>query len=113
MHLAHNKEEANIDFTKLGENEIFLITGDTGAGKTSIFDAISFAIFGEVSGSNRPIQSIRSDFADTNIDTYVELEFTHKNKNYKILRNPSYEKPKKKGEGFTKKSADHIIKGLE
>lgn len=100
------KEEANIDFTKLGENGIFLITGDTGAGKTSIFDAISFAIFGEVSGSNRPIQSIRSDFADTNIDTYVELEFTHKNKNYKILRNPSYEKPKKKGEGFTKKSAD-------
>lgn len=100
------KDEVNIDFTKLGENGIFLITGDTGAGKTSIFDAISFAIFGEVSGSNRPIQSIRSDFADINLDTYVELEFIHKNKKYKILRNPAYEKPKKKGEGFTKKSAD-------
>ncbi len=100
------KNMVSIDFTKLGENGIFLITGDTGAGKTSIFDAISFAIFGEVSGSNRPIQSIRSDFADPNTETFVELEFLHKNKIYKILRNPSYEKPKKKGEGFTKKTAD-------
>ncbi len=100
------KDKVTIDFTKLGENGIFLITGDTGAGKTSIFDAISYAIFGEVSGSNRPIQSIRSDFSDLETDTFVELEFIHKNKRYKILRNPSYEKPKKKGEGFTKKSAD-------
>ena len=100
------KNMVSIDFTKLGENGIFLITGDTGAGKTSIFDAISFAIFGEVSGSNRPIQSIRSDFADPDTETFVKLEFLHKNKTYKILRNPSYEKPKKKGEGFTKKTAD-------
>ena len=100
------KDKVVIDFTKLGENGIFLITGDTGAGKTSIFDAISFAIFGEVSGSNRPIQSIRSDFADSDTETFVELEFIHKNKIYRILRNPSYEKPKKKGEGFTKKPAD-------
>ena len=100
------KDKVIIDFTKLGENGIFLITGDTGAGKTSIFDAISFAIFGEVSGSNRPIQSIRSDFADPETETFVELEFLHKNKIYKILRNPTYEKPKKKGDGFTKKTAD-------
>lgn len=100
------KDKVVIDFTKLGENGIFLITGDTGAGKTSIFDAISFAIFGEVSGSNRPIQSIRSDFADSDTETFVELEFIHKNKIYRILRNPSYEKLKKKGEGFTKKPAD-------
>ena len=100
------KDKVSIDFTKLGENGIFLITGDTGAGKTSIFDAISFALFGEVSGSNRPIQSVRSDFAEIDAETLVELEFMHKNKTYKILRNPSYEKPKKKGEGFTKKTAD-------
>ena len=100
------KDKVVIDFTKLGENGIFLITGDTGAGKTSIFDAISFAIFGEVSGSNKPIQSIRSDFADSDTETFVELEFIHKNKIYRILRNPSYEKLKKKGEGFTKKPAD-------
>lgn len=90
------KDKVTIDFTKLGENEIFLITGDTGAGKTSIFDAISFALFGEVSGSNRTIQSLRSDFAEPDTDTYVELEFLHKNKIYKISRNPPYEKPKKK-----------------
>ena len=100
------KDKVIIDFTKLGENGIFLITGDTGAGKTSVFDAISFAVFGEVSGSNRPIQSIRSDFADPETETFVELEFLHKNKIYKILRNPTYEKPKKKGDGFTKKTAD-------
>ena len=90
------KDKVTIDFTKLGENGIFLITGDTGAGKTSIFDAISFAIFGEVSGSNRPIQSVRSDFAELDTETFVELEFIHKNKTYKILRNPSYEKPKER-----------------
>ena len=72
----------DIDFEKLGESGIFLITGDTGAGKTTIFDSISFALFGEVSGSNRPVPSVRSDFADNDTETFVELEFTHKNKKY-------------------------------
>lgn len=96
----------DIDFEKLGESGIFLITGDTGAGKTTIFDSISFALFGEVSGSNRPVPSVRSDFADNDTETFVELEFTHKNKKYKIRRNPAYERTKKRGEGTTKTSAD-------
>lgn len=96
----------DIDFEKLGESGIFLITGDTGAGKTTIFDSISFALFGEVSGSNRPVPSVRSDFADNDTETFVELEFTHKNKKYKIRRNPVYERTKKRGEGTTKTSAD-------
>ena len=96
----------DIDFEKLGESGIFLITGDTGAGKTTIFDSISFALFGEVSGSNRPVPSVRSDFADNDTETFVELEFTHKNKKYKIKRNPAYERTKKRGEGTTKTSAD-------
>ena len=96
----------DIDFEKLGESGIFLITGDTGAGKTTIFDSISFALFGEVSGSNRPVPSVRSDFADNNTETFVELEFTHKNKKYKIRRNPAYERTKKRGEGTTKTGAD-------
>lgn len=100
------KNEIDIDFTKLGENGLFLITGDTGAGKTSIFDAISFALFGEVSGSNRPVLSLRSDFAEIDTETFVELEFTHKKKIYKIRRNPAYERAKKKGEGTTKTGAD-------
>lgn len=96
----------DIDFEKLGESGIFLITGDTGAGKTTIFDSISFALFGEVSGSNRPVPSVRSDFADNDTETFVELEFTHKNKKYKIRRNPAYERTKKRGEGTTKTSAE-------
>lgn len=96
----------DIDFEKLVESGIFLITGDTGAGKTTIFDSISFALFGEVSGSNRPVPSVRSDFADNDTETFVELEFTHKNKKYKIRRNPAYERTKKRGEGTTKTSAD-------
>ncbi len=96
----------DIDFEKLGESGIFLITGDTGAGKTTIFDSISFALFGEVSGSNRPVPSVRSDFADNDTETFVELEFTHKNRKYKIRRNPAYERTKKRGEGTTKTSAD-------
>ncbi len=100
------KNEIEIDFTKLGENGIFLITGDTGAGKTTIFDAISFALFGEVSGSNRPVASIRSDFSEQDIETFVELEFTHKKQNFKIRRNPTYQRPKKRGDGVTTTSAD-------
>lgn len=102
------KNEVEIDFKKLGTNNIFLITGDTGAGKTTIFDAISYALFNEVSGSNRPITSLRSKFATTE-DTYVELEFEHKEKEYKIRRVPEYERVKKTGEGTTKNIADAYL----
>ncbi len=102
------KNEVEIDFKKLGTNNIFLITGDTGAGKTTIFDAISYALFNEVSGSNRPITSLRSKFATTE-DTYVELEFEHKGKEYKIRRVPEYERTKKTGEGTTKNIADAYL----
>ncbi len=100
------KDCINIDFSKIGENGIFLITGDTGAGKTTIFDAIVFALYGNVSGSNRQVASIRSDFADANTETYVKLEFSHKGKTYLISRNPQYERPKKSGEGFTTQISD-------
>ena len=99
------REETIIDFEKLGKSGLFLVTGDTGAGKTSIFDAISFALFNDVSGSNRPISSLRSDFATTE-DTYVELVFEHKNKIYTVRRTPPYERQKSRGEGFTKNVAD-------
>jgi DNA repair protein SbcC/Rad50 len=100
------KNVVDIDFNKLGNNGIFLITGDTGAGKTTIFDAICFALFGEVSGSNRTIDSLRSDFATPDVKTFVELEFTHKNKNYKIERYPKYLKQKKNGVGTTPSVAE-------
>ncbi len=99
------KGETNIDFRKIGKNGLFLVTGDTGAGKTTIFDAISFALFNEVSGSNRTISSLRSNFATTE-ETFVELEFEHKNKIYKLTRKPPYERAKKNGEGTTTSVAD-------
>ena len=103
------KDEVNIDFEKIGNNGIFLITGDTGAGKTTIFDAISYALFGEVSGSNRLVSSLRSNFADDNVDTYVNLEFEHKGKVYTIKRTPAYERHKNRGDGITKNVADACI----
>lgn len=104
------KEKVNIDFTKLGESGIFLITGDTGAGKTTIFDGISFALFGESSGSHRETSTLRSKFATPETETYVELLFSHKEKEYTIIRTPNYLVPKKRGDGYTTKPSDVTLK---
>ena len=100
------RDKVIIDFSKIGENGIFLITGDTGAGKTTIFDAIVFALYGDVSGSNRQVNTIRSDFADPDTKTYVSLQFSHKGKIYLVTRNPQYERPKNRGDGFTVQASD-------
>ena len=102
------REETVIDFEKLGKSGLFLVTGDTGAGKTTVFDAISFALFNDVSGSNRPIASLRSDFS-TLEDTYVELVFEHKGKIYTVRRTPAYERPKTRGDGITKNIAEAYL----
>ncbi|MCR4587450.1 MAG: SMC family ATPase [Lachnospiraceae bacterium] len=86
-----------IDFTKLGENGLYLITGDTGAGKTSIFDAITFALYGDASGGVRETRMLRSQYADPGQETYVELTFRIKKDVYRIHRNPAYLRPKKRG----------------
>ena len=85
-----------VDFTKLGSNGIFLITGDTGSGKTSLFDAICFALYNQPSGTNRTVDSLRSDYADDETDTFVEFEFTHKENKYVIKRNVPYKKKNRK-----------------
>lgn len=90
-----------VNFTKFYNDGLFLITGPTGAGKTTIFDAISFALYGDVSGKTRDKTSVRSDFAAPEIDTYVELTFHHKGEDYRICRSPKYSRPKKRGDGFT------------
>ncbi|MFL0245862.1 AAA family ATPase [Candidatus Clostridium stratigraminis] len=98
-----------IDFTKLQYKNIFLITGPTGAGKTTIFDAISFALFGEASGSSRDKDSLRSDFASIETPTFVELEFELRGKRYTVTRFPSQERKKQKGEGTVFKNAEATL----
>lgn len=94
-----------IDFERFGESGIFLITGDTGAGKTTIFDAISFALYGSSSGGIRESKMLRSEYADPNTETFVDLSFDYKGRHYRIVRNPVYERPKKRGEGLTTEPA--------
>ena len=97
-----------IDFTVFGEKGIFLISGDTGSGKTTIFDAISFALYGEGSSGKekRSSKSFRSDFSKKDEKTYVKLEFEHKNKRYVVTRNPEYMRPKQRGEGEVRECAN-------
>ena len=102
-------DKTELSFEKLGERGLFLISGDTGAGKTTLFDAICFALYGEASGSNRGIDSVRSDFALPATKTYVEFTFSHQGKQYRVFRNPAYQRPKLRGEGMTNESADAAL----
>ena len=79
-----------LDLSKLGENGVYLITGDTGAGKTTIFDAITFALFGKPSGDIRDVKTLRSEYAKEEIETYVELNFVYHDEEYHIYRRPEY-----------------------
>ena len=97
--------EVEVDFSRLGRTGLYLVCGDTGAGKTTIFDAISFALFGQPSGTDRTPRSLRSDFAEASMPTFVELEFEHAGATYRVRRNPEYERPKKRGEGTTTEGA--------
>ena len=108
------KREETVDFTAFEDRGIFLITGATGAGKTTIFDAISYALYGALSGEERDKEkgSVRSDFAEPGTPTYIELVMEHGGKTYRINRNPEYLRPKKrstKGEAFTREKENAIL----
>lgn len=100
------KDKTVIDFTKLGERGLYLITGDTGAGKTTIFDAICFALYGEPSGGSRDPKMFRCKYSDPKVATYVELTFMYHGKEYYVKRNPEYERPALRGGGTTTQKAD-------
>ena len=99
-----------LDLDKLGENGLYLITGDTGAGKTTIFDAITYALYGEASGDNREPSMFRSKYAEATTPTEVELVFSYAGKTYTVKRNPEYERPKSRGEGFATQKAEVQLK---
>ncbi|MDE5721447.1 MAG: SMC family ATPase [Clostridia bacterium] len=103
--------ETVLDLTKLGESGLYLITGDTGAGKTTIFDAITYALYGKASGENRAPDMFRSKYALPEVPTYAELTFSYGGKVYRVTRNPEYERPAKRGGGVTveKPNAELIL----
>ena len=99
-------DRTEIDFEQFGGKGLYLITGDTGAGKTTIFDAITYALYGEASGDVRKSDMFRSKYAKEETPTYVEYVFEYRGKPYTVTRNPEYQRPKGRGTGYTLQKAD-------
>jgi len=102
--------EQIFDMDKLGTGGVYLITGDTGSGKTTIFDAIAFALYGEPSGNVRDSSMFRSKYANADTPTFVELIFEYNGAQYTVRRSPKYERPKQRGTGTVTQEPDgHMI----
>lgn len=99
------KGEVCLDMDKLGKRGLYLITGDTGAGKTTVFDAVCFALYGSASGEVRQTNMFRSKYASADTPTFVRMVFEYDGKIYDVKRNPEYLRPFKRGDGFTKQPA--------
>jgi DNA repair protein SbcC/Rad50 len=99
-----------IDMEKLGDSGLYLISGDTGAGKTTIFDAIVFALYGTASSDRRSGELLRSKYAEPDVPTQVYLVFEYRNQRYEVRRNPAYQRPKLRGDGFTQEKASAELK---
>lgn len=98
--------QTTVDFDALGTTGLYLITGDTGAGKTTIFDALAYALYGEASGETRESSMLRSKYAEPETPTFVELIFANGGERYTVRRNPEYTRPKTRGTGTTVQKAD-------
>ncbi len=89
-----------INFEQFEEKGLFLISGNTGAGKTILFDAICFALYGTTSGSYRDTKNLRSEYAKEGTESYVDFYFSHQGRNYHVYRQPPYDRPSKRGNGI-------------
>ena len=101
--------ETTLDLEKLGKGGLYLITGDTGAGKTTIFDAITYALYDHSSSGIREGSMLRCKYADDKTPTFVQLEFEVHGVRYTVRRNPEYQRPKARGEGMTTEKADATL----
>ena len=102
-----------VDFEAAGAGGLFLVTGDTGAGKTTLFDGVCYALFGKLTGRVRSEKMIRSDYADDTLETSVQLTFSHRGQVWRIWRRPAQTRRKKRGEGTREITADALLERLE
>ena len=101
--------ETRVDFEKLGPSGLYLISGDTGAGKTTLFDALTYSLYGQASGDNREPFMLRSQYAEPSTPTWVELTFLCRGQKYTVRRSPEYQRPKARGQGLTTEKADALL----
>ena len=102
-----------VDFEAAGAGGLFLVTGDTGAGKTTLFDGVCYALFGKLTGRVRSEKMIRSDYADDTLETSAQLTFSHRGRVWRIWRRPAQTRRKKRGEGTREITADALLERLE
>ncbi len=102
-----------VDFDALGADGLFLLHGDTGAGKTTLLDAVAFALFGRVPGARGDVKKLRCEYADPEVPTEVSLELTVQARRFRIVRSPEFDRPKKRGGGFTTQPAKCSLTWLE
>ena len=102
-----------VGFEAAGAGGLFLITGDTGAGKTTLFDGVCYALFGKLTGRVRSEKMIRSDYADDTLETSAQLVFLHRGERWRITRRPAQTRRKKRGEGTTEVPATALLERLE
>lgn len=107
------RDEQVVDFDALGSDGLFLLHGDTGAGKTTLLDAVAFALYGKVPGARNDVKRLRCDSASADVPTRLALELTVQGNRMRIDRSPEYQRPKKRGDGYTTQQARASLTWLE